>query len=218
MEAMKAFVITIEGHDLSNQAAERCIESGARHGVEVIKWRATTPDDNPVSLFRAKGLNPNGFGESYSRTINCMAAFLSHLSLWRHAADTDEDVFILEHDAVFVNRIPNINTRNSVISMGKPSYGKFNTPDTMFNPVKLMSKAYFPGAHAYVVSKDAAPVIVEAAKERAAPTDLFFSNKNFDFLYEYYPWPVEAMDSFTTIQNRTGCIAKHNYGEEYKIV
>jgi len=36
-------------------------------------------------------------------------------------------------------------------------------------------------------------------------------------LQEYWPWPVEAHDSFTTIQNENGCLAKHNYGETYGI-
>ena len=37
-------------------------------------------------------------------------------------------------------------------------------------------------------------------------------------LGEYYPWPVEARDSFTTIQKKEGCYAKHNYGETYDII
>jgi len=215
---MKAYVIAIEGHKLSEQAAKRCIQSGERNGVTSKPWKATTPTDNPIDIFEKKGIDISGFGESYSRTLNCMAAFLSHLSLWEEAEKTNEDILILEHDAVFVNAIPELDAQNKVISLGKPSYGKFNTPATMFNPVKLMSKQYFPGAHAYMVSREAAPVIVDAAKERAAPTDIYFNNNNFDFLYEYYPWPVEARDSFTTIQNQTGCLAQHNYGEGYQIV
>ena len=32
---MKAYVITIESHSLSNQAANRCIESGKRFGIRI---------------------------------------------------------------------------------------------------------------------------------------------------------------------------------------
>jgi len=48
-------------------------------------------------------------------------------------------------------------------------------------------------------------------------TDIFLNLDWFPWLQEYYPWPVEARDNFTTIQNQTGCLAKHNYGEGYDI-
>lgn len=52
----------------------------------------------------------------------------------------------------------------------------------------------------------------------AASTDVFLSINNFPTLQEYYPWPVEAKDSFTTIQRQAGCLAKHSYGETYDII
>jgi len=55
----------------------------------------------------------------------------------------------------------------------------------------------------------------------ACPTDLYICNKNFPFVNEYYPWPVEARDSFTSIQTETGCLAKHSYQKDaskYKII
>ena len=51
----------------------------------------------------------------------------------------------------------------------------------------------------------------------ARPTDVFLNIESFPWLEEYYPWPVKADDSFTTIQNEFGCYAKHNYGETYGI-
>ena len=215
---MKAYVITIKNHNLSNQVADRCIRSAANHGQEVEKFDAITPEHNPGQMMFDRGIDSIRFNEPFSRRENCMAAFLSHMSLWERASEANEDILILEHDAVFRSPVPQMNVNSKVVSLGKPSYGKFNTPKTMFNPVKLMSKEYLPGAHAYVVSKEAAPYLVEAAKERAAPTDLYLSNKNFDFLYEYYPWPIEARDSFTTIQNKLGCQAKHNFDVRYDIV
>ena len=40
----------------------------------------------------------------------------------------------------------------------------------------------------------------------------------FPWLQEYYPWPVRADDNFSTIQNKNGIIAKHNYSEGYKLI
>ena len=41
---------------------------------------------------------------------------------------------------------------------------------------------------------------------------------NFPNLEEYYPWPVEARDSFSTIQKKEGCLAKHGYNDSYELI
>ena len=64
----------------------------------------------------------------------------------------------------------------------------------------------------------AAKVLCEVAKQHAGPTDLFLRNELFDFVEEYYPWPVVVRDNFTTIQKEEGCVAKHGYNEDFKIL
>ena len=163
-----------------------------------------------------EGINPNGFEEVYSRTDNCKAAFLSHYLLWKRALISTEDILIFEHDAVIRSEIPSV-PFNGCISYGKPSYGKFNTP-SFLGAGPLTSKPYFPGAHAYKVSPAGASQLIEKAKTEAGPTDVFLRLDRFNWLQEYYPWPVEARDTFTTIQNERGCLAKHNYGVAYEII
>jgi len=213
---MNSYVITILNNERSVQVAKRCIRSAAQHGVEVDFWKATTPNDFPIDKLIDEGVSIAGLHETYSRIANCAAAFHSHYSLWKHCVETKEEVMILEHDAVFVNDIPSEIYFNKCISLGKPSYGKWNTPNTFgINP--LTSKRYFPGAHAYIVKPIAAREFIDRAKVMARPTDVFLNVENFPWLQEYWPWPVEAHDSFTTIQNENGCLAKHNYGETYGI-
>ena len=63
--------------------------------------------------------------------------------------------------------------------------------------------------------------VLKKAETDAGPTDVFLHLDNFSFLQEYYPWVVEAKDSFTTIQNEKGCRAKHMYHvnpKNYKII
>lgn len=103
------------------------------------------------------------------------------------------------------------------ISLGKPSYGKFVTPQFLgVNP--LTSKPYFPGAHAYRVAPKGAELLMAQAQLYARPTDVFLNRDVMSWLQEYYPWPVECRDSFTTIQKTEGCLAKHNYNNDYKII
>jgi len=212
---MKGYVITIMDNPRSVESAERCIESAKRYNFEVEMWKATTPEDNPEKILEEKEILLDAFDEIYSRKENCMAAFLSHYSLWEKSVRDHEQLMVLEHDAFFVNYIPNINSR--CINMGKPSYGKFNYP-IHIGEGPLVSKKYFGGAHAYAIKPAGAKVLIHAAETRAKPTDLFLDARIFPDIQEYYPWPVEARDSFSTIQNRNGCVAKHNYNEQYEIL
>ena len=212
---MRAFVIYVP-IDESEQCAKRCIQSAGKFGLRVEQFRGVTPSDYPIQQAEDLGLPLNNFKEKYSRYENCVAAFLSHRKLWEVSAQNNEEVLIFEHDAVIVDNIPDVPYRG-VLSYGHPSYGKWVTPSTL-GVNKLISKQYLPGAHAYRVTPAAAESLLEAAKTHAGPTDLFIRNELFDFVYEYYPWPVEARDSFSTIQNITGCQAKHGFNEEYKLL
>ena len=215
---MKGYVITIESHKQSVQCAERCIKSAARFGFEVEKFAASTPADNPAAYLAERGISVEGFKEVYSRFDNCVAAFTSHYRLWEKAHNENETLVVLEHDAYFVDAIPNYPFR-SIINFGAPSYGKFVTPPNI-GANKLVSKQYLPGAHAYGVTPLGALELLSMAPEKAMPTDVYIRNELFNNIEEYYPWSVEARDSFSTIQSTQGCLAKHSYQkapETYKL-
>lgn len=215
---MKNYVITIFGNKKSEKVANRCIASGkATGGLEIQKWRATTPQDDLDEIIKAEKINATAMNEVYSRTRNCIAAFISHYSLWKLSVETNEEITIFEHDAVCTNNIPTYINYNGVVSLGAPSYGRYNTPRSL-GTVPLISKPYFPGAHAYRVKPAAAQMLIDQARLEARPTDVFLNINTFPFLQELYPWPVEARDSFTTIQQDVGCKAKHNYNQKYEIV
>ena len=103
------------------------------------------------------------------------------------------------------------------MNIGEPSYGKFNIPRQLgVNP--LTTKTYFPGAHAYMVKPSGANLLINEAQKFGRPTDIFLNKSTFPWLEEYYPFVAKAKDSFTTIQNETGCAAKHNYGDDYEVI
>jgi GR25 family glycosyltransferase involved in LPS biosynthesis len=212
------FVITIKDNPLSVASADRCIATAKRFGVEVEYFNAYTPTNSNISQeMKLENIPEAGFIEKYSRKDNCMSAFLSHYTLWKRAAELNVEVTIFEHDAVIVNNIPDNLRYQGCINLGAPSYGRFNTP-TALGVGPLVSKPYFPGAHAYRVNPAAAKSLIAAAKVMGRPTDVFLNRGTFAWLEEYYPWPVEARDSFTTIQTQTGCLAKHNYSDRYEII
>jgi GR25 family glycosyltransferase involved in LPS biosynthesis len=212
----QAYVITIMDNERSVAAAKRCIESANRFGIECHHFQAITPKDNIQQKFKDEGINPSRFNEQYSRLENCMSAFFSHYSTWKKCVELNHEITVFEHDAVVVDRIPDFINFKGCINLGKPSYGKFKTPKKM-GVNTLTSKVYFPGAHAYRLTVSGAKALIKHAKDNAEPTDVFLRLENFSWLEEYYPWPVECKDSFSTIQHTKGCLAKHGYNKDYVI-
>lgn len=218
---MRSFVITIMDNEKSVEAADRCIASGAKFGEVIEKFSAFTPKNMPLEILKANKVPSDGLVEKYSRSENCAAAFLSHFTLWQKCLELNQPIMIFEHDAVQTDPIPEAIRAGwgfkQMMSMGKPSYGRFRVPQVLGSG-PLTSKRYFPGAHAYAIKPAGARQIVQHAQVRgAAPTDVYLNLDNFPFLEELYPWTHEAQDYFTTIQNELGCQAKHNYKEGYKI-
>lgn len=212
---MKSFVITIFDLPESVAAAKRCIASMPEYNVQM--WEAYTPKDKPIEIFADRGWYEGRFYDQYSNPENCMAAFLSHHAIWTWCHGNQEEVQIFEHDAIATGDIPEFISHNGCISLGRPSYGRFNTPSVL-GPSPLVSKHYFPGAHAYRLKPAAAKKLLDHAELAPMPTDLFLNNKTFPWLQEFFPWPVEAKDNFTTIQKVAGCTAKHNYNETYAVI
>jgi len=214
---MRSYVITIYENPASVTAADRCIASGEKFGVEIEKFYAFTPKSHPRAIAQSQSIPTEHFKEIWSRTDNALAAFLSHYTLWVTCTDLDEEIQIFEHDAVITAPLPGTIDYKGCISLGAPSYGKFKTPPGI-GVNRLVSKQYFPGAHAYRLRPDRAKELIERSKIDAGPTDVFLHNRRFNFLQEYYPWPVEARDDFTTIQTEKGCLAKHRNGPGYQIL
>ena len=214
---MKSYVITIMDNTESVRVAERCIRSAAKYGIEVEKFPAITPAQDPEYIATNKGIPIDNFKEVYSRFENCVSAFLSHFTLWEKCVEDNEQYMILEHDAFFVDQVNVFMQYDKAINIGQPSYGKAQRPMKLgVNP--LSSKPYFPGAHAYMVKPVGAKAFIQRAFIDASPTDIFLHRKRFPWLQEYYPWPVQARDTFTTIQKVDGCFAKHGFNNDYKII
>ena len=214
---MKAYVITIEGHDKSEAAAHRCIKSGLKNDIKIEKFYAVTPKDNPKQIFKDRGYPLEYFTEEFSKSENTTSTFLSHLFLWEKAVELNEDVVIFEHDAIVLDKIPTGAIFKGCMTFSKPSYGNYNTP-MHIGPGPLTQKPYFGGAHGYIVSPEGARRLIEKAPTHAGPADIYLNKNNFPWIEEYYPWACEAKDSFSTIQRTKGCLAKHNYNEAYELL
>ena len=119
---MKAFVITLEGNEYSEQKADNCIASGAKFGVEVekyygvnkeaaravmrnlnLKWTWANGNKSPAVCPKTGLRQRPYYNANLDAKIGCA---MSHYLLWGCCVDRDEPLLILEHDAVFVSEIP----------------------------------------------------------------------------------------------------------------
>ena len=222
---MKGYVITITALKESVDGANRLIDSGKKFGFPDIEiFDAITPKDKPKELFKQETLNPSEFlSNTFSRIENAMSCFLSHYTLWNRCFILNRPITIFEHDAVFINKYDSSieKTTKLACSFGAPSFGNYKE-SRKIGIQSLFSKNYFPGAHSYIITPKGAKMFIDFAKiHKPKPTDVFLNKKDFPQLQEYYPWLTTVKESFSTVQEEKGCIAKHAYKQnknDYKIL
>ena len=216
---MKGYVVTLLNLPESVTVGKRCKESGKQFGVDVELFPAVYKDASLKELEK-EGLKLPSWDESYSNVGAVVGNFITQYRIWKTIVDSNEPGIVLEHDAVFVARIPNLINKGDIINLGKPSYGNFLKKETS-GVYPMFSKAggYIPGAHGYYLTVNGAQQLINKTKQiGAAPCDMFLNNKTFPDIKEIYPWPIEADDKFTTIQKEKGCTAKHNYNKDFKVI
>ena len=212
---MKAFVIAIPNHEKSQAAADRCIASGKKYGVEIERFDAITPSTHDIyEICQRLNISTKGFVGNYSKLDNVISCFLSHFTLWQSCNNNNTPYMIFEHDAIIDAPLPQV-LPNYVGTFGTPSFGRYRTPTTL-GWGKLTSKSYFPGAHAYIVTPKGADMLCKQASIKARPTDVFLTLRTFNWLQEYYPWCATVHDTFSTVQKMKGCTAKHNFNSNYE--
>jgi len=136
---MKAYVITILGHTLSEVAAETCIASSQSFGNEfkVETFEACTPIDcgEVMSDYGIQWDYPWEGEETDMRTGLRLSAYqtrdplariacaTSHYKLWQKCQNDNEPILILEHDTVFRRKLDPefvLNSRYNIVGLNDP--------------------------------------------------------------------------------------------------
>lgn len=118
---MKGYVITIKDNEVSNTCANNLIESNNIVGNDIVidKYDATTPDNYKPLMkhYHIQWTYPwehtkldlkSGLLLVPYRTAvpeKRIACFLSHYRLWVQCVETNESMFIFEHDAIFTDKV-----------------------------------------------------------------------------------------------------------------
>lgn len=221
---MKGYVVTILQLPESVASANRCVESGVKFGIDIEIFPAIYKTDIDSELFKTK-LMVGKFDESFSHKNAVIGNFLSQFYIWNKIYNSNEPGIVLEHDAIIVANVPDLQNGGDIINLGKPSYGKFKE-QKLEGIYPIFSKSYvdkigiyLPGAHGYYLTPNGALRLIDKAKKIGVyPCDLFINTVNFPDLMEVSPWPIEAHDSFTSIQRKKGCLGKHNFSQNFRFL
>jgi len=205
---MKTFVITLSNNKDSVRSAEKVRQSAIKVGYKepLEHFEAITPDqwqdilpDNGNRRFHIMDREAEA---EFGRPNNIGAAFTSHYLLWKKCVELGEPILILEHDAIFVDNIPDIEF-DKCVNFGRPSYIRpfamsYKEPE---DGVHLLDQANFLGHHAYAMKPEAAEIFIADVETRELIcNDIWMDKVTYPWLEEYRPFPIIADTDFSTLQ------------------
>lgn len=222
---MKAFVITLEGHDYSERKASACIESASSiGGIDVERFAAVAKDDahqvmtelglrwswakmnTAPDVCPMTGLKQHPYGHLAAK-IGCS---MSHFLLWKKCVELGEPILILEHDALFVRRF-SFFAFDGICQINDPAgatpHGKWWS-DSMrargpgvFRKMKVFEDAKpdgLAGNSAYVIKPRAAQGLIDAFRQFGVwPNDATMCRQLF-FLQELFPFVTRVDQQVST--------------------
>jgi hypothetical protein len=223
---MKAYVIMIRGNAYSEACAQRCVDSADKYGIAVEKFHAV-PKEDARRLMEIHGLKwtwptekpdvcpHTGLKRHLYPTTDLNARIgcaMSHYSLWKYGQAYNEPLLILEHDAVFINPLPEV-TPNFGATMLNDPFGA--TPRGGWWKRKIEARG--PGIHpktvvfedgrpdglagnsAYLISAEAAGRCVDLYHTIGVwPNDATLCRQLVPDLMEVYPFVTEARQTKST--------------------
>lgn len=120
-EVSDAYIITVKGHQKSEEYSKRCQDSCRQVGMSFKIWDAYDAIDKPIQ--EPAHLRNSSFMRMMKVTDHYLtrgevACALSHISLWEHCINIDQPIVILEHDAVMVKKFERHDHFNSIVYLG----------------------------------------------------------------------------------------------------
>jgi len=235
MGEMKAFVITIQDHEYSENKARNCIMSGKRFGVDAenfygvdkhtgvatmkgcgLEWtwakNNTGPDICPhTGLQQFPYKDASGNFASIDTKVACS---MSHYMLWTRCVQLDEPILILEHDALFLRAVPDVEF-NGICQINDPtgatrkgnwwSLQMEHRGEGVFEKTWITSESErltpdgLAGNSAYMVKPWAAQELIDTFHKIGVwPNDATMCKQIFPYLEEYYPFITKVEQTQST--------------------
>ena len=218
---MKAFVISIPGHEDSQLHADKCIQSveDTNSELDIEKFTAIVPEtmwqvDWKWPYTKKKVCPTTGMTLKAYKTYDMtkrIAAAGSHYKLWQKSVELNETIMILEHDAIFYRQFKPFEFEGGAISINNPDHATFNWKlyDKLDNSGEqevpwVADKNIpqgLPGHSAYIIKPDAAEKVC-SLQDRIGwwPNDAIMCKQLCTWLRSYKPYftKVQGIKSTTS--------------------
>lgn len=218
---MKAFVITIEGHNESQLHADKCIQSviNTYSEIDIEKFKAITPEtmwkvDWKWPYTKKKTCPTTGLLLKAYKTYDMnkrIAAAGSHYRLWQKCIELNEPIMILEHDAIFTRQFIPFEFDGLAISINDPDHATFNSKlysninNSGAQEVPWVADQTIPqglpGHSAYIIKPQGAKQIIELQNNIGWwPNDAIMCKQLCPWLRVYKPYytKVQGIKSTTS--------------------
>jgi Glycosyltransferase family 25 (LPS biosynthesis protein) len=207
----QAYIITIEGDEVSERYSKQCQESCEAVGQPYTVWPAFNGHTDPITVpdhsKNSDIINLLKITDHYL-TRTEVACVLSHVSLWIRCMLLDQPIVILEHDAVMLKPFTQIERYNSIVWLGSVEWAEQNWPmlSIPLHGSEGPNYHFLLRAHAYAIDPPMAKNLVSYVIEHGICTsadvmlraDLFNISHQGLFAYDKHDVPWHK----TTITNR----------------
>tara|TARA_Y100001937_G_scaffold110417_1_gene156003 strand:+ start:67 stop:1635 length:1569 start_codon:yes stop_codon:yes gene_type:complete len=226
---MKAYIITVKGNELSEESANKTLESANKAGLypELFYGINKYESERYLKKFNLKRNNTDGVFTKVSYKESTTACFLSHFLLWKKSLEENKSFVILEHDVNFYGEFEldiDSNDDYEVINIGKPLWGNkyesWNEDKWMFDlfyrecgrckseKISFLDEytycdceqAFLHGAHAYIITPKGAKKLIDYySKNGIIPADNAINIKVVN-IADYVPFICEQVRDFSLVQ------------------
>ncbi len=216
---MKAFVITLQHDKQSKALADNFISSSkkVKNDFSVEYFDAITPEQayglmhedtikwnypwSGQTLDMASGLLKTAYSTVDPRKR--IACFLSHYFLWKKCVETNENIFVFEHDALFTSRV-----ELELLNKAKHSVISINSPIGATRKAALYNEKVITGAGRVVD----VPKIDEDNVPQGLPGNSAYyikpagASKLMSLVQELGAWPNDAIMCRQLMPSMLGCL------------
>jgi len=212
---MKSQIVYIKGHAKSEEQANDALKSFQRYNWDVELHEGYTPKTIPdiPSIVENSRLH-NFKEENYNKYLTKVSCALNHLQFWKKVIEYNQPMAFLEHDAIAVDSLQNVNFKDYLIlnaeyvfrppnKLGIQKYQSFsfqgfgvnkldNTyPLTYYRDNVWKGSFMVPGTGAYVISPSGAKKMLAAVEKYGLDqSDFMLNSFNLDIEY-ILPSPVK---------------------------
>lgn len=186
-----AFVIALKEHNHSQTMLNTCLKTADDFGWKIhISW-GMDGRDITESTWRDLGLTMTGDGK-ISKRPGVQGCFISHWRLWHKCLELDQQIIILEHDAVFKEAWKPIDPSTHLIKLHTEYWNKRNH----------ITGTWGASTHAYTLSPIHARALIKFSTEHGArPTDVLIGDQVLPWRYLEYMMIDRNTDSRSTTVN-----------------